>query len=546
MSQEQLLVSRFKILKTIGSGGFGDAFLAEDTHWPQERTCVVKQLKPIDDNPAIYQLVKERFLREAVLLEELGKGHAQIPCLYAYFEDQGQFYLVQEFIEGETLDHILKTQGQLSESRVETILLKTLDVLDYIQQRQIIHRDIKPDNIIIRQSDDMPVLIDFGAVRESMGTVMGGSENSTSSIVIGTPGYMPPEQSIGRPVYSSDLYALALTAIYLLTGKAPHELGTDPMTGEILWKQDFFPKNPVLASALDQAIHSHSGQRFATAALMKASLQTTPDFPETELGQAKTDIPKTKVDQVLGDSPKPDINQIQGPSGSKKLVWAGLVAGVVAIASTAIYIQQQVIAPGRNSGVAQEELDNKQNDSSSGKRAPLNEQESTLPETQPVITPSFPTLEEQERQLAQEKQRQQDEDAQRRQALEKQRQLEAAQVPQPKVWRSESNLTRLVNLNQICSGNGIINPAQTVFGYDNTPLTGQLSFPRPKNGGCSNGNTLQGNFNLVGSAGNCTGIVSVTWQSDENAFIAWDIANVGPSCPATTSHWEINTYPVPL
>ena len=98
-----LLNNRYQIIQTLGSGGFGDTFLAEDTQMPSQRRCVIKQLKPIENNPAIYQLVQERFAREAAILEELGGISQQIPTLYAYFNLEEKFYLVQEWVEGNTI-----------------------------------------------------------------------------------------------------------------------------------------------------------------------------------------------------------------------------------------------------------------------------------------------------------------------------------------------------------------------------------------------------------------------------------------------------------
>lgn len=276
MVNQNLLANCYRIIQKIGSGGFGDTFLAEDTHLPSGRTCVIKQLRPINNNLQVYQLVKERFQREAAILEDLGNNHRQIPTLYAYFEEGGQFYLVQEYIQGETLSCLVEKQGRLSESFVKEIILKLLVVLEYIQSKRVIHRDLKPDNIIIRQAEGMPILIDFGAVRETMGTVMSSSSNSTNSIVIGTPGFMPPEQSIGRPVFSSDLYALGLTAIYLLTGRSPQELETEPLTGEILWRQYALNVSPTLANIIDKSIKFEANQRFATAQLMRQVLQGQP------------------------------------------------------------------------------------------------------------------------------------------------------------------------------------------------------------------------------------------------------------------------------
>jgi serine/threonine-protein kinase len=267
-----ILNNRYRVLKPLGDGGFGTTYLAEDTQMPSHRRCVIKQLKPLHNNPQVYQMVKERFQREAAILEDLGDKSEQIPRLYAYCEEAGQFYLVQEYIEGDTLSQRLQREGKLTEASVKEILLKLLSVLAYVHRNGIVHRDIKPDNIIIRQTDELPILIDFGAVRETMGTAMSSSGHPTSSIVIGTPGFMPSEQSIGRPVFASDVYAVGLTAIYLLTGKTPQELTTDPLTGEIQWRQDALSISPTLATVLDKSIKSHYQERFSTAQAMRDAL----------------------------------------------------------------------------------------------------------------------------------------------------------------------------------------------------------------------------------------------------------------------------------
>lgn len=262
-----LLNNRYRVIKVLGEGGFGTTFLAEDTQMPSRRQCVIKQLKPIDDNPQIYQLVKDRFQREAAILERLGESHDQIPRLYAFLEEAGQFYLVEEWVAGQTLTQKMQ-QGPLSESEVRDILIKLLPAIDYIHQQRIVHRDIKPDNIILRQVDGMPSLIDFGAVKETMSTVVNSQGQTNRSIVVGTPGYMPMEQLAGRPVYSSDLYSLGLTAIYLLTRKIPQELETDPQTGILIW-QHFAPHlSPEFAAILNQAIHPQPNERFLNAAAM--------------------------------------------------------------------------------------------------------------------------------------------------------------------------------------------------------------------------------------------------------------------------------------
>jgi len=174
-----LLQNRYRIIQALASGGFGDTYLAEDTQMPSLRRCVIKQLKPINQDPNVYQLVKNRFQKEAELLEKLGQENRQIPQLYGYFEDQGQFYLVQEWIEGQTLTHLAQTQGKLSEIVVKDILVKILPVLN------IIHRDIKPANIFI--TDDL-MNVKIGDLNVSK--VL---KQDLAKTQIGTPYYLAPE-----------------------------------------------------------------------------------------------------------------------------------------------------------------------------------------------------------------------------------------------------------------------------------------------------------------------------------------------------------------
>ncbi|MFM6128081.1 MAG: protein kinase domain-containing protein, partial [Sphaerospermopsis kisseleviana] len=275
-----LLNNRYQILQTLGRGGFGETFLAVDTHLPSARKCVIKQLHPTPEaikkveTPVWFQ---ERFQQEAAILEKLGQNQPQIPQLYAYFSEGENFFLVQEWIEGITLSQKHQQQGDLSEAEVGQILRELLPILDYIHSRKIIHRDIKPDNIILRASDGKPVLIDFGIVKEAIATAINVSAKAPYSVALGTPGYMASEQAAGRPVYSSDLYSLGLTAIFLLTGKTPQYLASDPHTGEILWRQDAPHLHSNLAAIIDRAVRFHPRDRFTSAKEMLTALQTPPE-----------------------------------------------------------------------------------------------------------------------------------------------------------------------------------------------------------------------------------------------------------------------------
>ncbi|MEM8721950.1 MAG: serine/threonine-protein kinase [Cyanobacteria bacterium P01_G01_bin.39] len=275
-----LLNNRYRIIKTLGRGGFGETYLTEDTHMPSRRRCVLKQLKPMVKQSKTPLWMKERFQREAAILEELGNGSNQIPQLYAYFSEDDKFYLVQEWIEGLTLDQYWSQEGNLHRDEVRKILTQLLPVLEYVHSRRIIHRDIKPENIILRQGDNLPFLIDFGAVKEAIATEVNHSSDSIYSASIGTPGYMSSEQAAGRPIYSSDLYSLGLTAIFLLAGKPPHELETDPRNGEIIWREHAFNLDSELAAVLDRAVRFHPRDRFSSAQDMLVALEQNLMPPE--------------------------------------------------------------------------------------------------------------------------------------------------------------------------------------------------------------------------------------------------------------------------
>lgn len=350
MSTTAIIGSRYEIINQLSEGGFGRTYIGKDLHTPSQRLCVVKQLKPIDENPEIYQIVKERFEKEATILEQLGEENPQIPKLYAYCEVEENFYLVEELIEGKTLTNIRETEGNLSENHVKDLLIKILYVLEYIQKKSIIHRDIKPDNIIVRSSDKMPVLIDFGAVKGTMSTTVTTEGNSTQSIVIGTRGFMPPEQSVGRPVYASDLYALGLTAIYLLTGKIPEQLENDPLTGEFIWQQYAPNLNFEFSQVLDKAIKANARDRFATAVQMREALQKTKSIiiattmintqnslplPATELSPQITPT----IQSISNSSP----SMIQNSGLSRGQIISLLVAvlGLIATGSLAYSLYQQ-------------------------------------------------------------------------------------------------------------------------------------------------------------------------------------------------------------
>ncbi|MFP4320206.1 MAG: serine/threonine protein kinase, partial [Phormidium sp.] len=256
---------------------------------------------------------------EAAVLETLGQQHPQIPELHAYFCENGQFYLVQEWIEGETLTQRVQRQGPWTGTAVVHLLHAILPVLDHVHRHQMIHRDIKPDNIILRVPDGLPVLIDFGAVKEA---VQDNDMPALSSVVIGTPGFMASEQAAGRPTYSSDLYSLALTSLFLLSGKPPSEIPSDPVTGDLQWREAL-PSGDVqlpqsLIQVFDRALASHPRDRLTTAAEMLTAL--SPDGITSQVNSQLQTIaiapaaPSQVVTQVTPKTPTPSAKASPNPT----------------------------------------------------------------------------------------------------------------------------------------------------------------------------------------------------------------------------------------
>ncbi|MGF1539260.1 MAG: tetratricopeptide repeat protein [Pleurocapsa sp.] len=217
----ELLKQRYSIIKELGSGGFATTYLAIDTQSKFQVKCAVKQLQPRYNSPTVWANARERLATEGMVLQWLG-NHSQIPQLLDHFEENQQFYLVLEFIEGEEFEQEVNRQV-LDETQLINFLIDALEILGFVHQQGVIHRDIKPSNLIRRKKDGKITLIDFGAVKEIGTLAFDANKQRVKTQIIGTPGYMPPEQNNGKPLYSSDIYALGKTAIFALTGKSPTE-----------------------------------------------------------------------------------------------------------------------------------------------------------------------------------------------------------------------------------------------------------------------------------------------------------------------------------
>jgi serine/threonine protein kinase, bacterial len=267
-STNQLLNNRYQLINILGTGGMGQTYIAEDTLG--NRKCVVKQLKPASNEPSFLVTARRLFKNEAIILEKLGRMHDQIPQCYDYFEEEEEFYLVQDLIEGHPLSAEMNLGQRWLESQVIQLLIEVISILKLVHAQGVIHRDIKPDNLIRCEKDGKLVLIDFGAVKQ-VRLYQSLTSTQVSSVVIGTPGYMPTEQCQGKPRYSSDLYAIGMVAIQALTGLLPKQLREDK-DGEVIWREQAEVSDE-LATILSKMVRYHFKDRYETATETLEALQ---------------------------------------------------------------------------------------------------------------------------------------------------------------------------------------------------------------------------------------------------------------------------------
>ncbi|MGK7927703.1 MAG: protein kinase [Spirulina sp.] len=293
---EELFRDRYLILRMLGRGGFGVTFLARDLSLPGRPFCAIKQLCPRVSEQKALETARRRFHREAKILAALGT-HSRIPMLLDYFVLGDEFYLVQEYIKGATLARLVRRQGCQSEITVKRILREMLDLLKYVHDQGVIHRDIKPQNIILSQ-DRRLVLIDFGAVKHQLVQASESSTRGVTTHFVGTVGFAPPEQFSLRPVFASDIYALGVTSLYLLTGKAPLDFKTNPRTGKLQW-QERVEVGKILASILDKMLEPSLERRYQSVEEIIDDLDLA--SPQDNLSQCMSLKPLTPLESQPRD-----------------------------------------------------------------------------------------------------------------------------------------------------------------------------------------------------------------------------------------------------
>ena len=312
-----LLRGRYRVLRPLGQGGFGRTYLAVDDDRLKAR-CVIKQFSPQLQGTKSLEKAVQLFEQEAVRLYELGE-HPQIPALLAYFEHDKRLYLVQQFIEGNTLLQELSQNGVFIEQRIREVLAGILPTLKFVHDHQVIHRDITPSNIIRRKFDNKLVLIDFGVAK-----LLSTEASNQPGTRIGTEGYAPIEQlRSGKAYPASDLYSLGATCLFLMTQVKPEDL-YDPLEGRWLWRERLQEKGQAIsepiAQILDKMLKDLVSERYPSADAVMKDLRMALSRPPVAAHAAYTAAPAIGAASSAGATPiasQPVQPRVSQPSASQ-------------------------------------------------------------------------------------------------------------------------------------------------------------------------------------------------------------------------------------
>ncbi|MBD2525062.1 serine/threonine-protein kinase [Nostoc sp. FACHB-133] len=334
-----VLQNRYRIIQILGQGGFGRTYLAEDQRRFNE-LCAIKELISTATEAAAWEKAKELFHREAAILYQI--EHPQVPKFRERFEQDQRLFLVEDYVAGQTYRAMLAERQAVGKTFTEAEVLQLiqllLPVLEHIHSRGIIHRDISPENIILRDSDAKPVLIDFGVVKE-LATRLRSPESAMPETTVGKLGYSPSEQmQTGGAYPSSDLYALAVSAVVLLTGKEPKDLFDE---NQLTWNwQRWVKVSPRFAQVLNRMLNHIPSDRYQSAASVSQALQPLEQvsLPPLNASNLQTMAVSRRPDSVPPPaSPKKQPDPVIPPSSTSSvldnpLAIAAIATGVVFVA----------------------------------------------------------------------------------------------------------------------------------------------------------------------------------------------------------------------
>jgi serine/threonine protein kinase len=332
-----VLQNRYRIIQILGQGGFGRTYLAEDQRRFNE-LCAIKELISTATEALAWEKAKELFHREAAILYQI--EHPQVPKFRERFEQDQRLFLVEDYVAGQTYRAMLAERqavGQtFTEAEVLQLIQLLLPVLEHIHSRGIIHRDISPENIILRDSDAKPVLIDFGVVKE-LATRLRSPESAMPETTVGKLGYSPSEQmQTGGAYPSSDLYALAVSAIVLLTGKEPRDLFDE---NQLTWNwQRWVKVSPRFAQVLNRMLNHIPSDRYQSAASVSQALQPLQQvsLPPLNASNLQTMVVGRRPDSVPPASPKKQPDPVIPPSPTSSVLDNPLA--IAAIATAVVFI----------------------------------------------------------------------------------------------------------------------------------------------------------------------------------------------------------------
>ncbi len=308
LSAKPLLIhNRYRIIELIAQQGFSKTFLAVDESLSPTYPCIIKQLS--NDNKIPENLTQAKLAQEARFLGELGQ-HPQIPALLDYFTENEYVYLIQEFIDGTNLAKVVESENSFNEAQIWQLLNDLLPVLKFIHEHQIIHQDIKPENIIRRNSDQRLFLINFSAAKRV--TIIDSLKTETS---IGSAEYVAPEQAKGKAVFASDLYSLGVTCIYLLTGISPFDL-FDTANDCWVWRQYIIGEvSDHISDILDKLLQNAVNRRFQSADEVMEALGS-----QSKIRSPLAPLQKGGTKSQIQNSPWRCIRTLTGNSGSSACV----------------------------------------------------------------------------------------------------------------------------------------------------------------------------------------------------------------------------------
>ncbi|MEG4320200.1 MULTISPECIES: bifunctional serine/threonine-protein kinase/ABC transporter substrate-binding protein [unclassified Microcoleus] len=324
-----ILRDRYQIIEKLGEGGFATTYKAKDLDSPDNSPCVVVKeiLPPQSKDPLVFEEAQQHFEKEAKTLKHLKDKCPRIPALIKHFQENGKFYLIQEYIEGDPLSKELGDGKNLEEQQVIALLLDILEVLDCVHKHKIIHRDIKPSNLIRRQRDGKIAVIDFGAVK-AIGSLAIESGNITQTRAVGTDGYMPAEQLKNHPRFNSDIYAAGIVAIQAIAGLDIEDIFHYKKTCELVWRYATHDRPIVqisdkLEKILNKMVRYHFEARYQSAA------EVLQDLREAKLSRRESLAVETAIveveDAIARDSsiPVPSNPRLvlpDGLSGGEKIL----------------------------------------------------------------------------------------------------------------------------------------------------------------------------------------------------------------------------------